>query len=151
MQIFCQGMLNSAKCMQALARESRGPHSQSCIGNYLDVGQDTIRIIRVLLDHYQSFCDKKCLQLYFQRKPRKLTFLLNIWLIRIQSTFETGELNAINDKKLIKFHTDPTDTEEETSMTLFVFGCFVLLQLYLAVFVVKSAIIQSTLNKTSLF
>ena len=51
----------------------------------------------------------------------------------------------------MKFHTDPTDTEEETSMTLFVFGCFVLLQLYLAVFVVKSAIIQSTLNKTSLF
>ena len=67
-------MLNSAKCIQALARESRGPHSQSCIGNYLDVEQDTIWIIKVLLDHYQSFCDKKCLQLYFQRKPRKLTF-----------------------------------------------------------------------------
>lgn len=54
-----------------------------------------------------------------------------------------------------KFHTDPTDTEKETSMTLFVLGCFVLLQLYLAVFVVKSTIIQSTLKedifKTSLF
>ena len=26
-------------------REVRGPHFQSCIGNYLDVGQDRIRII----------------------------------------------------------------------------------------------------------